>query len=70
MIFRTIEEQRRVIAKARQTTARARRRSRKKNVPLEELLDRIVPFRGETTEQQAETVDYAAPVQAFDVEQW
>ncbi len=37
---------------------------------LEELLDRIVPFRRETTEQQAETVDYAAPVQAFDVEQW
>ncbi|MFM0047287.1 Mu transposase C-terminal domain-containing protein [Paraburkholderia sediminicola] len=70
MIFRTIEEQRRVIAKARQTTARARRRSHKKNVPLEELLDMIVPFRGETTEQQAETVDYAAPVQAFDVEQW
>jgi putative transposase len=55
MIFRTIEEQRRVIAKARQTTVRARRRSRKKNVPLEELLDRIVPFRGETTEQQAES---------------
>ncbi|MFM0116853.1 Mu transposase C-terminal domain-containing protein [Paraburkholderia nemoris] len=70
LIFRTIEDQRRVISKARQTTARARRRSRKKNVPLEELLDRIVPFTRETTEQQAETVDYAAPVQAFDVEQW
>jgi putative transposase len=70
LIFRTIEDQRRVISKARQTTACARRRSRKKNVPLEELLDRIVPFTRETTEQQAETVDYAAPVQAFDVEQW
>jgi putative transposase len=70
LIFRTIEDQRRVISKARQTTARARRRLRKKNVPLEELLDRIVPFTRETTEQQAETVDYAAPVQAFDVEQW
>lgn len=70
LIFRTIEDQRRVISKARQTTARARRRSRKKNVPLEELLDRIVPFTRETTEQQTETVDYAAPVQAFDVEQW
>jgi putative transposase len=70
LIFRTIEEQRRAIAKAKQTTARARRRSRKKNAPLEELLDRIVPFTRETTEQQAETVDYATPVQAFDVEQW
>lgn len=34
------------------------------------LLDRIVPFAREATEQQAETVDYATPVQAFDVEQW
>jgi putative transposase len=70
LIFRTVEEQRRLIARARQTTARAHRRSRKKNAPLEVLRDRIVPSSPETTELRAETVDYATPVQAFDVEQW
>ena len=70
LIFRTVEEQRRVIANARRTTARARRRSRKKYVPLEEVLERVVQFRGETSEHEVETVDYDAPVQAFDVEQW
>lgn len=70
LIFRTIEEQRRLIAKAKQTTARAQRRSRRKNAPMKMLLDRIVPFAREATEQQAEAVDYATPVQAFDVEQW
>jgi putative transposase len=70
LIFRTVEEQRRVIANATRTTARARRRSRKKYVPLEEVLERVVQFRGETSEHEVETVDYDAPVQAFDVEQW
>lgn len=70
LIFRTVEEQRRLIANARRTTARARRRSRKKYVPLEEVLDRVVQFRSETSEHEVETVDYDAPVQAFDVEQW
>lgn len=69
LIFRTIEEQRRVIGKARQATVRERRRSRKNNAPLDELLDRIMPFTRATTEE-AETVDYAAPVQAFNVEEW
>ncbi|WP_420482628.1 Mu transposase C-terminal domain-containing protein [Burkholderia cepacia] len=70
LIFRTIEEQRHVISRAKQTTARARRRSRKKIVPLEELRDRIVPYRHDLKEQEAQAVDYATPVQAFDVEQW
>jgi putative transposase len=70
LIFRTVEEQRRVIANARRTTARARRRSRKKYVPVEEVLERVVQFRSETSEHEVETVDYDAPVQAFDVEQW
>ncbi|WP_322107377.1 hypothetical protein [Paraburkholderia sp. J41] len=68
-MFRTIEEQRRVIGKARQATVRARRRSRKNDAPLNELLDRILPFTLATTEE-AETVDYAVPVQAFNVEEW
>jgi putative transposase len=70
LIFRTVEEQRRLIANARRTTVRARRRSRKKYVPLEEVLERVVQFRGETSEHEIETVDYDALVQAFDVEQW
>jgi putative transposase len=70
LIFRTVEEQRRVIANARRTTARARRRSRKKYVPVEEVLERVVQFRSGTSEHEVETVDYDAPVQAFDVEQW
>ena len=70
LIFRTVEEQRRLIANARRTTARARRRSRRKYVPLEEVLERVVQFRSETSEHEVETVDYDAPVQAFDVEQW
>lgn len=70
LIFRTVEEQRRVIANARRATARARRRSRKKYVPLDEVLERVVHFSSETSEHEVETVDYNAPVQAFDVEQW
>jgi len=69
-VFRTIEEQRSVIANARRVTARARRRSRKKYVPLEEVLERVVHSRSETSEHEVETVDYDAPVQPFDVEQW
>ncbi|EGD06000.1 transposase [Burkholderia sp. TJI49] len=37
---------------------------------MEELRDRIVPYRHDLKEQEAEAVDYATPVQAFDVEQW
>ncbi|WP_244179579.1 Mu transposase C-terminal domain-containing protein [Paraburkholderia aspalathi] len=70
LIFRTVEEQRRLIANARRTTVSARRRSRRKYVPLEEVLERVVQFRSETSEHEVETVDYDAPVQAFDVEQW
>jgi putative transposase len=69
-VFRTIEEQRSVIANARRVTARARRRSRKKYVPLEEVLERVVHSRSATSEHELETVDYDAPVQPFDVEQW
>jgi putative transposase len=69
-IFRTIEEQRRVIANAKRTTTRARRRSRKMNGPLGEVLGAIVEFRREPLDREAEAVDYDRPVQAFDVEQW
>jgi len=48
----------------------ALQRSRKKYVPVEEVLERVVQFGSETSEHEVETVDYDAPVQAFDVEQW
>jgi len=70
LIFRTVEEQRSVIANARRITARARRRSRKKYVSLEEVLERIVHTRSETSEHEVETANYDSPVQPFAVEQW
>jgi putative transposase len=65
-----VEEQQHLIANARRATARARRRSRKKYVPLEDVLGRVAQFRSGTSEHEVETVDYDAPVQQFDVEQW
>lgn len=69
-IFRTVEEQRRVIAKAKQTTLRARRQPRSKKLPPVDVLDRMAALEQVTPDHEAEKVDYDTPVKAFDVEQW
>jgi putative transposase len=71
-IFRTVEDQRRVIVKARRATLSSRRRARSRNVPSMEILDRLAQSESaaHTPDQENEQIDYDSPVEAYDVEQW
>jgi putative transposase len=68
-IFRRVEEQRRVIVKAKRTTVRARRRSRSRNLPSVEVLDQMAGLKQGDPDHEAEKVDYDIPVEAYDVGQ-
>lgn len=69
-IFRTVEEQRRLIASAAHQTLARRgaqlRKTRKIKMSGEPSKQQRVPKR----ESESEQVDYDAPVKAYDVEQW
>ncbi|MFT0175221.1 transposase, partial [Paraburkholderia mimosarum] len=67
-IFRTVEEQRRLIANAARET-KGRRRTRPRNIPTIEAFDEL-SLRRQSSERESEHVDYDAPVKAYDVEQW
>jgi putative transposase len=71
-IVRTIEDQRRVIVKAKRATLSARRRARSRNLPSVEILDRLAESESgtQTPDQEKEKIDYDNPVEAYDVEQW
>ncbi len=71
-IFRTVEDQRRVIVKAKRTTLSARRRARSRNVPSVEILDRLAQSGSapQPLDHRNEPINYDSPVEAYDVEQW
>ncbi|WP_304993847.1 Mu transposase C-terminal domain-containing protein [Burkholderia plantarii] len=72
MVFRALEEQRRLVAQAQRSTRRAKRqgpdpdrgRSRKIAHPVT-----VVP-EPPSVDQSAEAVDYSKPAPAYDAEQW
>ncbi|WP_233860256.1 Mu transposase C-terminal domain-containing protein [Paraburkholderia sp. HD33-4] len=67
-IFRTVEEQRRLIANAARET-KGRRRIRPRRIPTIEAFNDL-SLRRQSSERESEHVDYDAPVKAYDVEQW
>jgi putative transposase len=68
VIFRTVEEQRRLIADATRAT-RSRRRPRQRSLPTIEAFNDL-SLRQQDSEHEKEQVDYDSPVKAYDVEQW
>ncbi|MEX3817672.1 Mu transposase C-terminal domain-containing protein [Paraburkholderia sp. BR14263] len=68
MIFRAVEDQRRVIADATRGT-RAHRRPRPRRLPAIEAFNDL-SLRQQDSENEKDQVDYDSPVKAYDVEQW
>ncbi|OXC75551.1 hypothetical protein BSU04_26325 [Caballeronia sordidicola] len=71
-MFRTIEEQRRLITSAQSLTRKAKRRASSEDDRSAHATfwqqSRFDPSSGST--QQPDAVDYSKPAAAYDVEQW
>ncbi|TCW78892.1 transposase [Burkholderia sp. SRS-46] len=70
MVFRAIEEQRRLVDQAQRRTRRAKRQGPDPDHRRSRKISHTLVSEPPSVDQQAEAVDYSKPAPAYDAEQW